>query len=686
MNSGWRRRAARIGALAAMLCGLLGLVLLRLILLVSVDGAELVKLARVEHTSALKLAAVRGAIVDRSGRPLALSAQAQSVYARSAALLGRTTSAERARLARALGASPARVEALLRRGAPFVWLGRQLEPAKAAQVGKLGLAGVGLVTEYRRFYPEGALAGSVVGLAGLDGQGLSGVELRYDATVRGAPVKLRLYHDALGHQMLYAPVASDQAVVGARLELTLDLSLQALAERELRDEVAASGARAASAVVLDPFSGELLVLANVSAQADPQDGRLHDGATQDAFEPGSTIKGILAAIALADGVVRPQTRIFCEQGKFRVDKAVIHDEGRHGWLELGDILEVSSNIGAAKIALALGARRYYDGLVAFGFGHKSGIDLPGEASGLLGGLRQWRRVGLATRGFGQGLAVTPLQLAVAYAAVANGGAIVRPYVVKAAYDSAGSAIFRQTPQVLRRAISPAVAHTVNTLLRRTVAGQHGTAHLAQVADFTVAGKTGTAQMVDFRARRYLKGRSVASFVGFLPAEAPRLVVLVVLYDVGPGHFGGLVAAPVFREIAAAALRGLNVAAPGPRFVEASLLGAVSEGAGQQASSAAGIEAADLSARSLAPAAADGRAPDFAGLSLRRALVLARRLGVTVSASGHGYVVRQEPLPGTSLSGHSLALFLAPDGRDGRPASRPSKTVGRANRARRRASG
>ena len=222
---------------------------------------------------------------------------------------------------------------------------------------------------------------------------------------------------------------------------------------------------------------------------------------------------------------------------------------------------MSSNIGASKIALTLGSQRYYDGLRAFGIGSRTGIDLPGEAGGLLRKPAGWKEIDLANHGFGQGVAVTPIQLAVAYAAIANGGNIVRPYVVKAAYDAEGRAILTHTPQVLRRAIAPDIAHQMNLLLRNVVMSDGGTAAKARVDGFIVAGKTGTAQMVNPENGTYYQNRHVSSFVGFLPADDPRLLILVALYDVGHEHFGGLIAAPVFSEIAQGAVRDLNITAP-----------------------------------------------------------------------------------------------------------------------------
>jgi cell division protein FtsI (penicillin-binding protein 3) len=679
VNPSFKKRRMRIGALTLTLAGFFVLAAMRLAMLVLFDGSRLSSLAREEHTASLRLAAVRGSIVDRNGNALALSAETRSVFARAPKLLDSSSASERMRLARALAMSPAELEMKLGKPAPFVWLARHIAPDRARAAEDLGFESVGGVNEYARFYPESNLAAAVVGLAGTDGQGLSGVELQYDQIVRGAPVELHFYHDALGHPILDSPLGLKNAQPGARLELTIDSSIQSAAENYLTDQVQKSGARRGAAVVLDPFTGEVLALANIDGANAKKPDRLHDTATQDAFEPGSTMKGILGAIALQDRVITPKRQLFCENGEWHLAGRTIHDDSRHGWLDLGGIIEVSSNIGAAKIALALGADRFANGLNAFGLGRRTGIDLPGEGAGLLRPPSKWREIELADHGFGQGIAVTPIQLATAYAAIANGGVVMRPYVVKAAYDADGDEILHHSPQALRRAITPEVAHQMNLLLRNVVNGPDGTGRLAQVADFAVAGKTGTAQMVNPATGGYFQSRLVASFVGFLPADDPRLVILVVLYDVAHGHFGGLYAAPVFSEIASAALQRLEIAPVKTSlgYDTASLLpfrGETNSPAGVAALREASLEddASSFSAATLndpgepatedpAPAykiATDGIAPEFRGESLRGAFAIARAHGVEIQTSGDGYVVAQNPSAGTPIGGGAIQLTLA----------------------------
>ncbi|HVA82496.1 MAG TPA: penicillin-binding protein [Candidatus Binataceae bacterium] len=657
MNNSFKQRRSRVGWLTVTLAALFAMAVLRLVVLVEFDGPRLSSLANSEHTGETELAAVRGPIVDRNGTPLALSAETRSVYARPHRVFQTTSVRERAKLAEALGMSAGALEAKLARPAPFVWLARRVPVDTAQAVEALGIEGVGALSEYKRFYPESNLAAAVVGLAGMDGQGLSGLELEYNKLIRGAPVELSFYHDALGHPIFDSPLELKTPEPGAQLELTIDSSIQSLAETELATEVRQSGAKRGAAIVLDPFTGEVLAMANVGADPANVHDRLHNTAVQDSFEPGSTMKGVLGSVALADGAITLDKQIYCEEGHWTIDRRTIHDDSKHGSLDLAGIIEVSSNIGAAKIALALGADRYYQGMRAFGIGLRTGIDLPGEAGGLVMKPSSWREIDLANHGFGQGVAVTPIQLATAYAAIANGGLVVRPYVVKTAYDAQGNVILRHTPQVMRRAIPPEIAHQMNLLLRNVVNGPNGTAHRAKVDGFIVAGKTGTAQMVN-PAGGYYQNRHVCSFIGFLPADDPRLVILVVLYDVGHGHFGGLYAAPVFSEIASGAVRDLNIGAPGGSYDVAGMI-PMPGGSANAASALADVSPPDAGDEIPAlTGSSSPLAPNFAGMSLRRALMVARGIGVTLEVKGGGYVVGQDPAPGAPLSHAGVHLTLA----------------------------
>ncbi|MGH7818629.1 MAG: penicillin-binding protein, partial [Candidatus Binatia bacterium] len=422
--------------------------------------------------------------------------------------------------------------------------------------------------------------------------------------------------------------------------LTLDSALQYAAERELDRQVADTRARGGLVLMLDPQTGEMLAAAQ-NPSFDPND--LPSASAElwrnriitDAFEPGSTLKALLAAAALDEGVASRTERFFCEEGRYRIGRNVIRDHHAHGWLTFEEVFHVSSNICSAKLGARLGAERYGAVLRAFGLDQPTGIDLAGEQAGIVRTPRRWKPIELATVSFGQGIAVTPLQLANAYAALANGGLLMRPYLVRRVVREDGEVLLENEPKVVRRVVREATARVVTEILEGVVSGE-GTGRFAAIPGIRVAGKTGTAQKVDTERGGYSRGR-IASFVGYFPAEDPKVVLLVVVDEPQTSIWGGTVAAPVFREVGIAAMErfGLRLEEPSEAW-QGDLLTPASFGAPPGA-------------------VRDG----YLGLSLREALALARAEGVTVEVSGSGYVVRQEPPPGEPVAaGAVIRLELA----------------------------
>ncbi|HEY6200012.1 MAG TPA: penicillin-binding protein, partial [Candidatus Binatia bacterium] len=434
---------------------------------------------------------------------------------------------------------------------------------------------------------------------------------------------------------------------GSDLQLTLDTSIQHLAERELEATATKYRAKAGTAIVVDPFTGEILALANYpffnpNNFTRQSSNQWRNRAVTDSFEPGSTFKTILAAAALEEGVVGKEDLFYCENGKYAFGGKIIHDTHEHGWLPFAKIIQYSSNIGVTKVAEKLGKERYSKYIERFGFGQPTGVDLPGEAAGLIRRPDKWAVIDLATHAYGQGISVTPIQLAMAYGAVANGGILMRPFVVRRATAPDGRVLWENQPHVVRRAISETTARTLTSILKG-VTDEGGTGVLASVEGFEVAGKTGTAQKAE---RGVYTKKRVASFAGFVPAEDPRLVMAVILDEPETSVYGGTVAAPAFRNIAAATLQRLAVApdkaapaAPAPLLHEAAL---------------------KLPPKTERPARSDSDAdvPDFIGLSLREAVEKARSLSIKVEMRGNGYVVKQSPLPGSSWNkNETLTLSL-----------------------------
>ena len=649
-----RARSRRMIVAGGIFTVLFALVALRALDLAVLRGPALARLAAMQHHQRIELLPHRGPIVDRSGDPLALSVDVPSIYVRPRELRAAGADARLPALATALHMPPRALRAKLASSQPFVWLKRQALPREAETVARLELPGVYTVTEGRRFYPHGNLAAHVLGFVGVDSQGLEGLEQRYDRVIRGEPQYLEFDRDARGREMFTGGVgaAPDQ---GNRLELTLDAAIQEATERELQSGVAAARAVGGAAVVLDPATGEVLALANVPTYNPNEPGdaadrrwrdRVRNRAITDPYEPGSTFKAVLAAAAIEEHLVTPGELFFCEHGRFQAGGRTIHDAHPYGWLSFAEVIQFSSNIGATKVGERLGRDRYHRYLRAFGFGNRTGIELPGETPGIMRPVESWSRIDLATLSFGQGVSVTPLQMSTAFAAIANGGTLLRPYVVRRIVAPGGEVVLENEPMAVRRVISTRSARTTTELLRRVVEEEGGTGTKARLEEFPVAGKTGTAQKVDPTTGGYSSKR-IGSFAGFVPADEPRAVILVLIDEPSTSSYGGVVAAPVFRAIAAAVLKRLGVEPPAPTVV-ARVPGAVP----------ATPRAKPASREAATPANAE--TPSFLGLSLREALARAQASGWQVRVTGTGYVAAQEPMPGTPLlSVRQLALRLAP---------------------------
>ncbi len=637
MASRWTKRFAVIAGATALGFGAVTFSLTKVVL---VDGSNLAVIARRQHSRRVLIPEERGMIMDRNGSALAASLMAPSVFVHPKRLQGKATFTNR--LAASLGLSARTVGNKLSSERPFVWLRRAVTPRQAAEVSALRLAGVGITREPRRYYPHGMLAAHVMGFTGIDMKGLEGAECFFDEILRGQTVAEEVERDALGRPILTRVGLQDQLRKGAAIELTIDTPLQYITEQALAEGVKEAGARAGSAIVLDPWTGEILAMANVPTfdpnranEASP--AQIRNRAITDIYEPGSTIKPILVAAALESGVVTSESTFFCEQGKMKIGGRVIHDHHPHGWLSVPEIIQVSSNIGVAKIVDKLGAKRYYDYLRRFGLGEKLGVDLPGEVSGLIASPRSWSAIRTVNAAFGQGLAVTPLQLATAFAALANGGYVMRPHVARRAIGPQGTVIWERRPEKIKRAITNSTARALTAMLEKVVE-PGGSGEKAWLEEYRVAGKTGTAQKVDSTTGRYAAKAVVASFVGYLPARNPRAVILVVIDEPSRGRYGGVVAAPVFRKIALEAVRRLQVP---PRD---DLVREVRRG--------------QRNKKRLHDALSG--MPSFLGMSLREALVTAAEAGWEVEAKGSGYVKAQVPRPGAPASpGRVLVLSLAP---------------------------
>jgi cell division protein FtsI (penicillin-binding protein 3) len=645
--SPYRSRAL---ALTAVLVLLLAAIVARLGYLQVVRHEELARLAERQYSKTIPLRPERGPIFDRNGYALAVSAAVESVYALPARIADRAAVA--AALAVPLGERPAEIEQRLASDRPFVWVKVKIPPATAEAVRALRLPGIGTVPESLRFYPSRELAAHVLGFVGRDDRGLEGIERAHDQTLAGAPGLALVERDALGREVTGQPTILKAPTPGTGLVLTLDATIQYLAERELEAAWRATGAKAGMVLVMDPRTGELLALAlrptfnpNAYAQATAEQWR--NRAVTDPFEPGSTFKAVLAAAALEEGVVRPDDRVYGEQGVITVANQAIRDWKKYGWLTFREVLQFSSNVGAIKVGLQLGRERYYRHITDFGFGSLTGVGLPGESRGQLRPPARWSGLSLASISIGQEISVTAVQLLAAFGAIANGGRLMQPHVVRAYLDDRGREVRRVEPRAVRQVISPETAATLTELLTAVVAD--GTGRKARIEGYPVAGKTGTAQKADPTTRVYSRKPGVLSFIGFVPSNAPRLVILVLLDEPKTVVWGSEAAAPIFAAVAAPVLRHLDVPPAAPTL-PVQLVRVAAPAAAPEPTSGVGLDAA----------AGDPLMPDLHGKSLRQALAILGSLDVDVAVSGRGVVVRQAPAAGTPLApGASCRLELAP---------------------------
>ncbi|MBW1695997.1 MAG: penicillin-binding protein 2 [Deltaproteobacteria bacterium] len=500
----------------------------------------------------------RGIIYDANHRTMAVSIDVMSIAAWPRKILNPKTAATA--LSAALHLNRNAVYKKLVSKKMFVWLKRKATPKETKAVRALNLDGINFIAESSRFYPNKTLAAQLIGFTGLDGHGLEGLEFYYDSYLQGSPVKHRIFRDARGREFDIDKKPS-YVFSGNHLILTIDGTVQYIAERVLEETVRQHSAKSALAIVMIPKTGAILALAHYPI-FNPNDYRSFDQsvwrnrAITDPFEPGSTMKIFSAAAALESGLASANTIFFCENGAYRIGKDVVHDIHAYGWLSLQQIIKFSSNIGAVKVSEMIGPEYHYNILKSFGFGSKTGIDCPGETNGTLIPYRRWSKIDAGAISFGQGISVSALQLVTATSAIANNGILMKPYVVDSIVDPNGRIIKKMTPRKVRRVVSAKTAATLNRVMQ-TVITREGTGAKAALDGYTVCGKTGTAQKTD-SSGTYAKDRYTASFVGFAPAKDPAITILVVVDEPRTGYYGGIVAGPAFRKIAQETLCYLSI--------------------------------------------------------------------------------------------------------------------------------
>ncbi|MBN8548985.1 MAG: penicillin-binding protein 2 [Deltaproteobacteria bacterium] len=509
-----------------------------------------------QHFAEIELASERGPIFDRNGKMMAVSVPAGSVYVRPNLVQDKKAAA--VSLASILEVDPKVIAKKLAEPKPFVWVQRQIPRAKAQQVEELNTPGLGYVLESRRFYPYNQAASTLIGKVGVDGHGLSGIEETFEKQLRGAEVKARFTRDALG-KMIESPTETPLTAdlpKGNAIRLTIDAGLQMIVDEELAAGKENANAKSAMAALVDADTGDILAISqapayNYNVRNVKSKAELTNKIAETVFEPGSIMKPLVAAAAMEEKVVSPGEMINCENGRYYFAKHTIKDVHPNSLISFRDVLVRSSNIGMTKVGARLGKERLYKYLRAFGFGKDSGLGLPGESGGILRSLESWSAVDVATHSFGQGIAVTPLQMVRAMSVIANGGNLPSLRVVES-----------DAPATSQRVVSRAVADKVKELMYAVVEDQHGTGGKAVIEGVRVGGKTGTAQKANPNGRGYMPGAYMASFVGFVdgsPIGVKKTLTLMVVIDEPntTSIYGGALAAPVFKRIMQRSLHFLS---------------------------------------------------------------------------------------------------------------------------------
>lgn len=554
----YRRRAALIAFFILLLFfGVVG----RLYFVQVLQYRKFTGMKEKQYIQTVEIKPKRGTIFDCQGRELALSIDVDSVCAFPRQIENVHETA--AKLAKVLDLNQEMIKEKLKSDKYFVWIARKIASEQAREIKSYKLKGVDFVKESKRCYPDERLANQLLGFVGIDNDGLTGIEKYYDEYIKGESSFIIQGKDAKGRSVLNDTETCYASNNSNDLILTIDKTIQYIAERELDAAWAQYNGRNALIIVQKTKTGEILALAgrptfsyNKIKESSIDEMRLR--AITDFYEPGSTFKIVTAAAALEEKVVRPADRYFCENGSYKVGPTVIRDHEKEGWLTFAQVIERSSNIGTAKVADKIGREKLFYYSKMFGFGSMTGIGLPGETKGLLRKPKDWSSISLGRISFGQEIGVTPLQLVNAVSAVGNGGMLMQPIIVKAIRNKKGTIIKEYNPQIIRKVISPETAQTLTGILKGVV--ESGTGSMAQVKGYDVAGKTGTAQKIDPSIRKYSDSKYVASFIGYLPADDPEVTILVILDEPKEIYWGGSVCAPVFANVARDIMRYLNIPA------------------------------------------------------------------------------------------------------------------------------
>ena len=658
-------------------------IFLRLYDLQIIQYVQLLTRADRQQQRTVEIAPKRGVIYDRDMHPLAMSLAVDSVYAVPANIPD--PSMEAKLLTPILNLDEKDLESRFKARNSFCWVKRKITAQESARVRALNLQGIYFQKEMKRFYPDGDLAATVLGYVGMDDNGLGGVEYQYNKQIRGLPGKVLLSTDAKHRSFRSSEWRGEP---GKNIVLTIDEDIQYIAEKVLAQTVEKFHAVGGTVIVQDPHTGAILAMANQPTfdpnnyQKYPPNNRINRAVAW-IYEPGSTFKAVTVSSVIDENLARPTTLVDCQMGAIKLGGRVIHDvrdaieHEENGPLTLSQVLMYSSDVGAVKMALRLGEERFYHRIVDYGFGTKTDVGLPGEEDGLLMPPQRWSGVSIGEFAIGQGIGVTPLQMARVYSAIANGGVMLQPRIIRDIGSGADDGM--PPPNVGRRIMSEETANTMKQMLAGVVG--HGSGVGAQLAGYTSAGKTGTAQKVDATGH-YSHKDFVASFMGFAPVEKPAVTILVVIDTPVGAIYGAQVAAPAWKSIAEQTLRYLNVPQDNPsdsiqiasrRSAESPFqkrrvktdnppINSESVGAATRP-----VEPVSYSPTTELPSKGtvlvDERpslvVPNFTGLSARRVTEDCQSLGLVMQMAGSGLAVQQDPPAGTSVhAGSSVWVRFA----------------------------
>ena len=521
-------------------------------------GPWLSQKAANQYEESFKSSEKRGTIYDTNLKEMAVSVDVTSIAAHPGQIKNAQAMAKS--LAGILKIDSKELIKKLSSDKKFVWIKRRVTPKETEAVRNLKITGIDFIPEYNRFYPNKMLSAQTLGFTNIDDHGIEGIEFYYDAHLRGSTSKFTVLKDALGRGF-DAEKRRVSKFRGNNLILTIDSTIQYIAEKALEEAVTEFSAKSGMAIIMAPKTGAILAMAhfpffNPNAFNGFDKKLWRNRILTDHFEPGSTMKIFSAAAAIESGNAFPNSIFFCENGAYKIGQEVVHDTRPYGWLSLQQIIKHSSNIGAVKVIEITGSESLYKTLRDFGFGSKTGIDCPGETSGSLSPFKQWAKIDAGTISFGQGISVSALQLASAASAIANEGLLMKPYIVQAITDQNGRLLKSFEPRTVRRVVSEKTARTLVRIMQ-TVITKGGTGVKAAIEGYSVCGKTGTAQKIDENGE-YSDGKFISSFVGFAPAEKSEVAILVVIDEPQDQHYGSIVAAPVFRKIAHKILTYMNI--------------------------------------------------------------------------------------------------------------------------------